>query len=397
MQLFSRLSRTATLNHKKYFLAVLVIMIVPLSGLSTDIFVPSLPALQSYFATSQSLVQLTVTAYLAGLGLMQLFAGGISDSFGRKKPFAIATFLFLLVTLLIPLSTSIDEMIAFRFIQGVMVATMIVPMRAVMSDLFEGKAFQKMVTYMAFGWSIGPIIAPFIGGYLQHYFGWQACFYFLLIYTAIIFVMITVFMPETSHYRHDFKLFSILKRYKKMLTNKEYLTALITNGLLYSMVILFMTVVPFLTKKVLHFTPVQYGHLALLMGVAWSVGSIGNRFLIHISVQSRAKICISIMIAFSILFLLSAILLPLTIYMLLTPVLIIYIAGGMLITSYFAYGLSIFPKSAASANSLFGALVFLIPSFISSIGTLLKSTSAVPLSMAFVVLTGMILCVQAIK
>jgi len=399
MQFLSRISNSLLLSGKssnKYFLAVLAIMIVPLSGVSTDVFVPSLPAIQDYFATTQALAQLTVTAYLAGLGLMQLVAGGISDSFGRKKPFVISTLLFLFVTILIPLSTSIIEVIVFRFIQGIAVATMIVPMRAVISDLFEGKEFQKIVTYMAFAWTIGPIVAPFLGGYLQHYFGWEACFYFLLIYATIAFVLITLLMPETSNYRHDFDFVALLKRYKGMLSNREYVTALLTNGLLYAIVILFMTVMPFLTKKLLHFTPLQYGHLALLMGIAWSIGTICNRLLINLSLKLRVKICITVILLANMSFLLLTLLLPLTVYLLI-PVILMYVAGGMLITCYFAYGLSIFPKLAASANSLFGALVFLIPSVISSLGSLLKFTTAVPLAIGFVVLAFMILFMQKVK
>lgn len=399
MQFLSRLSNSLMLSSKssnKYFLAVLAIMIVPLSGVSTDVFVPSLPAIQSYFHTSQALAQLTVTAYLAGLGFMQLIAGGISDSFGRKKPFIVSTLLFLFVTILIPLSTSITEVIAFRFIQGVAVATMIVPMRAVISDLFEGKEFQKIVTYMAFAWTIGPIVAPFLGGYLQHYFGWEACFYFLLIYTAIAFVLITLLMPETSNYRHEFDFAALFKRYKNMLKNGEYVRALVTNGLLYAIVILFMTAMPFLTKQLLHFTPLQYGHLALFMGIAWSIGTLCNRLLINLTVELRAKICIAVILLSNVIFLFLTMLLPLSIYLLI-PVIVMYIAGGMLITCYFAYGLSIFPKSAASANSLFGALVFLIPSIISSLGALLKFTTVVPLAIGFVVLAFMILFMQKVK
>lgn len=381
----------------KYFLAALAIFFIPISGLSTDIFIPSLPNIQAYFHSTQSLTQYTISAYLAGIGLMQLFAGGISDSFGRRKPFLIATSLFTLVTLLIPFSTSMHQMIMLRLIQGITVACMVVPMRAVVADLFQGKELQKMVTYMAFGWTIGPIIAPFIGGYLQHYFGWKSCFYFLLGYSIIGSLAIYIYMPETSLHRHEYSIRSILKRYKELLTYRPYLSALLTSSLLYSIVILFMTVMPFLTKEELGFTPIQYGHLALFTGIAWSAGSLSNRFLIHLSVKLREQICISTLIFATLLFLVFSLFMSLSVYTLLIPTLILYIAGGMLMTTYFSQALSMFPESAASANSLMGAAVFLIPSLISSVGTLLKSTSSVPIAIAFVVLIIAVIAVQKLN
>lgn len=397
MQVLTHRSAGGSLSHNPYLLAALVIFIIPISGLATDIFVPSLPSIQAFFGSSQALVQATIISYLIGLGVMQLFAGGISDSFGRRKPFTISTILFLAVTLCIPFSHSLYELIFFRFIQGLAVANMVVPMRAVMSDLFEGKTLQKMVTYMAFSWTIGPIIAPFIGGYLQHYFGWQAPFYFLLGYAALSSLLIFCFMPETSKYQHQFNLRNLFNTYKSLLINKNFLRAILTDGLLYALVITFMAVVPFLAKAELHYTPVQYGHLALLTGIAWSIGSLGNRFLLHLSITTRRNLALSIMSLAATAFVLAAIFMPLSTATLLIPTFITYIAGGTLMTTYFAYAMSLFPKKAASANALMGSFVFLVPALISSGSALLKSTTALPLAIAFAVLICAINAVQMIK
>src|SRR5689334_4437770 len=95
----------------KYCLAAIVFWIVPLSGMNMDIYTPSLPAVAAYFHTTPAAAQLTITAYLLGLGIMQLVAGGISDSFGRKKPFMFAMFVYILTTFLIPYVPSIDTLI----------------------------------------------------------------------------------------------------------------------------------------------------------------------------------------------------------------------------------------------------------------------------------------------
>src|SRR3990167_3375173 len=194
----------------KNFLAFLALFIIPISGLSIDIYVPSLPAVSHFFEVDKSLAQLTITVYMIGLGIMQFFAGSISDSFGRRKPFLIAMLIYISATLFIPFVKNIEQLLFLRFVQGIVIAVIVVPMRSVISDLFEGPAYYKMANYMTMAWSIGPIIAPAIGGYLQHYFGWQANFYFLGVYSIISFILIALYLPDTSAYHHPFHLRKIL-------------------------------------------------------------------------------------------------------------------------------------------------------------------------------------------
>src|SRR3990167_8630946 len=112
----------------KYFLATLALLVIPISGLSIDIYVPSLPAVSHYFNVEKALVQLTITTYMMGLGIMQLFAGSVSDSFGRRKPFLIAMLIYILATLLVPYSRNIHDLLILRAIQGMAVALTVVPM-----------------------------------------------------------------------------------------------------------------------------------------------------------------------------------------------------------------------------------------------------------------------------
>lgn len=182
---------------QKRFWAILAILAIPLSGLGIDIYVPSLPAVTRYFQVDQAWVQLTISIYMLGFGAAQFVAGSIVDSIGRKKPFLISVVVFIAASLLIPLAMSIYQLLILRLLQGVAIAFLSVPMRAVISDLFEGKEFFKMMGYMALCWAIGPIVAPALGGYLQQFFGWHAPFYFLTIYGLVCLVFTGTCLPET--------------------------------------------------------------------------------------------------------------------------------------------------------------------------------------------------------
>lgn len=384
------LTLNARSHQAKRFIALLSLFIIPISGLSVDIYVPSLPAVSHFFGVEKALAQLTITSYMIGLGLMQLFAGSISDSFGRRKPFLISMLIFIVATLFIPFSQSIDQLLILRLIQGISVAVIVVPMRSVIADLYEGPAYHKWVNYMTMAWSIGPIIAPAIGGYLQHYFGWQANFYFLAGYAAIAFLLNLFYLPETSIYKHPFHLQKILVRYKDILMNKEFLRGLSINGILYSIIMLFTIVGPFLIQNILHYSPVQFGHVALLTGLAWFLATIINRLLIHVSLERKTNICFSIMLVIAVISLLIALFVPMTIYTIVIPIILLFLTGGIVFPNYFGRSIILFPTMTGSANALFGGFLFIITGISSGLGTLLKSNSNIPLMMTYIAL--IILC-----
>lgn len=370
----------------KGFLALLVLLILPISGLSIDIYVPSLPAVSRFFSADKALVQLTVTAYMLGLGLMQLFAGAISDSYGRRKPFLIALFLFIVATFCIPATHNIYQLLILRFIQGVTIAVAVVPLRSIISDLFEGKEFYKMVSYMTMAWSIGPIIAPAIGGYLQTYFGWQASFYFLVIYCSICLILNAIYLPETSIYRHSFHPRKIFKRSKNILSHKLFLSGLMINVMLYSLVILFTIVGPFLIQNVMHYSALQFGKIALLIGFAWFLGSMINRLFLHTKLETKRQVCLWAMLLLTLCVLIIECFMPITIYLVVIPVFILCLLGGITFPNHFARGMLLFPESTASANALFGGFLFLLTGITSALGAFLKASMLMPLTITYLIL-----------
>ncbi len=370
----------------KYFLATIVLMLIPLSGLAIDIYVPSLPAVSRYFGVDKALVQLSITVYMAGMGLTQLFAGSISDSFGRKNPLIISMTIFIIITFCLPFSENIYQLLFFRFIQGVSLAVSVVPLRSVIADLFEGREFKKMMNFMTTAWSIGPIIAPAIGGYLEYYFGWKASFYFLGIYSIAVFTLALIYLPETSLHRHPFKLKSIVDRYIQILSHYKFASGVLIDGLLYSIMIIFSIVGPFLIQTVLHYSAIQFGHIALSLGFAWFLGTLTNHWLIDIPLQLKAKICLwSICIILLAMLGLAAIF-PVNIYNLVIGMGMLAWIGGIIFPNYFSRSVSLFPTTTGSANALFGSFVFFIAGISSGFGTLLKSTSDAPMIIAYIVL-----------
>lgn len=370
----------------QYLFAILALISIPISGLSIDIYVPSLPAVSHFFHTSQQLTQLTITTYMLGYGLSQFLAGAVCDSFGRKKPFIIAAVFFTLASTFAIFALNIQELLVLRFIQGFAIGFTNVAMRSVIADLFTGKEFYKMMNYVTLCWSIGPIIAPVIGGYLQVYFGWQASFCFLAIYGFMIFLLNVFLMPETANHREPFQLKPILQNYKMILTHSQFIKGLFSLGLLYTLLILFSIVGPFLLQDVLHYSPIQFGHIALLMGVAWFLGSMLNRILLEFNSPHQSQIITWLMLLVSVLMLLVA-LLPLNIYSIVIPTFLLLVLASSLFADLYSQNTALFPRISGTANALLSAFLVLIASGGSAFGTLLKSTSGLPLATSYVAIT----------
>lgn len=374
----------------KYLFAWIALFIIPLSGICVDIYVPSLPAISEYFAVHKSLAQLTVTFYMAGIGLMQLFAGAITDAYGRKKPFFWTISIFIIVSLAIPFVNSIDYFLFFRLIQGIAVGMIVVAIRSVIPDLFEGKELYKMATYMTVAWSIGPIIAPAIGGHLQHYFNWKANFYFLTVYGVIAFLLVWLVLPETSKHYYALEIKAIYTRSRQILTNKNYVSGLMINGLLYSMIMIFAVVAPFLIENQLHYSAEKYGWIALAAGFFWFCGTMMNRLLLNISVNLKVPFCLWVMLIIAVLMAYFAWSMPMDLVNIIVPVFLLLFLGGIVFPNYFALAMSLFPTMTGSANALFGGSLFIISGAGSALATFLKASNQLPLSLAF--LTIFVMC-----
>lgn len=386
------------LESNKYFFVFLALGGILISGFSIDIYSPSLPAVTTYFNVDKSQVQFTITTYLIGFGLSQLFAGSLSDSIGRKYIIITAISAYCVFSGMIPYSQTIYQLQILRLFQGCAVAFINVPTRAIIADLFEGAEFYKMMNYVTIAWAIGPIIAPAIGGYLQHYINWYASFYFLMTYGFILLILYILYLPETIKIKQPFKGIELLRWYWLLITNKDYFLGIICLGSLYAMLILFGLVAPFLIQNVLHYTALQFGYMALLMGSAWFLGNITNRFLLHVKIAKKVKISFLLMFLITLVMLAVAIKETINIYDIILPASLLFYFGGLVFPNYFAQNIAIFQHISGYANGLMGALIVLMAGIGSAAGTLLKSYSQVPLTSAYMFITTIcFICCLLIK
>ena len=155
-----------------------------LGPLSTDMYLPSLPAIARDLGATAAQTQLTLSAFLFGFAVGQLFYGPIADKIGRRPVLLFGLGLFLAATLACTLAPGIGTLTAARFCQALGASGPIVLGRAMVRDLYEGPRAGRELSRMGSIMGVVPAIAPVFGGVLQDLFGWRSTFATTLIVGA---------------------------------------------------------------------------------------------------------------------------------------------------------------------------------------------------------------------
>ncbi len=369
----------------------ITLLITPLVGSSVDIFVPSLPYITHYFHASSEVTRLSVTVYLVSYGIFQLFAGSISDSFGRRNVVIVSLCGYVISSVMLPFSDSISHLLLWRVAQGIFCAGIGVVARTIIADTFAGKTLAKYAAYVTIAWAVGPILSPYLGGYLQYLFNWKASFYALAAYGFISLMAVLLFLPETNKHFHRFHIKPILENYRTIVSHKQFMAGSIICGLSYGVITLYNVVGPFLIETELGFGPVVYGQVALFLGLGW----ISGNFLIRLLV-AHSKLHLVVQ-AFMIMFFILALLMLLfgifsvfNLWSTSIPAVFLFVCAGVAFTYCFGKCLGIFPQMAGTAAAVMGSIFSTIAGLMSGIGSLLRADSLVPLSITYLILISVV-------
>ncbi len=155
-------------------LTVVLALLTALGPLSTDMYLPSLPAIAAGLNATTGQTQLTLSAFLLGFAAGQFFYGPISDRVGRKPVLLFGLGLFTLASLVCALSPNIETLIGARFLQALGASGPIVLGRAIVRDFYEGPRAGRELSRMGTIMGVVPALAPILGGIIERFFGWQA-------------------------------------------------------------------------------------------------------------------------------------------------------------------------------------------------------------------------------
>lgn len=176
---------------------LLIVGAVALTESASDIYAPAQSILQKYFCCSCSMVSLTMSANLSGMAIASLLFGALCDYIGRKHSLLGALSIFALASWGAMFSGSIEELIFWRFLQGLGGGGAPVCAYTLISDAFEGRERARELSLLSMFTAVVPAIAPIFGSLLLMHFSWRAIFLMLAILSLIWLAMVYFLFEET--------------------------------------------------------------------------------------------------------------------------------------------------------------------------------------------------------
>ena len=261
-------------------LACLLSTFPPVTG---DIYLPALPQLTADLGGTSAQGQHTLAGYFLGLGLGQLFYGPVADRIGRRPVMLFGAVLYLAATIGCFLVTGIEQMIAMRFLQAVAACSGVVISAAMVRDRFDRQESARIYSMLLTARSLGPMLAPILGGALVALFGWRGVFAALAVFGTTILLAVFFGLPETrpDAVAEQARSESAFAAYASALRNKTILGYIITNGFNFSIMFAWIAVAPFLIIDEYGVPEFWFGWIFGALGLALMISAILNRRLLR--------------------------------------------------------------------------------------------------------------------
>ncbi len=346
---------TTAPGRRRPSLAILVALSA-IGPMALNMFVPSMPGLQTTFGVSYATAQLTLTVYLIGTAVCQLFYGPLSDRYGRRPVLLAGQALFVIASLVAALAPTIEVLIAARAAQAVGGAAGIVLSRAIVRDMYGREKSASVLGYITMAWVLAPMLAPSLGGLLDGLGGWAASFYVLSGLGALVWLAALAKLHETHHDRRRAPILSgLIGGYRVLLRvprfNAYTLTMSFSSGVFFS----FLAGAPYITVVVLERTPLDYGLWFILVSCGYMAGNgLSGRFSERIGIDRMVGLgnyCAFTGCAISLVAFLAGAHTPLSLFL---PMMLVALGNGLTMPNGIAGAMSINPRVAGTAAGLAG-------------------------------------------
>lgn len=211
-------------------LILLLAVLSSVAPMGIDTYIPSIPDIATAFNVGIEKIELSLSVFLIGFSIGQIFGGPISDRYGRRKSSLFGLLGYAFFSFLIIFSSTIYELWFYRFFEAFFGGIVVVNAAAAVRDRFKGEEAAKVFSLIGTVRSLAPLIAPAIGAFIIHFFSWEAVFIFLTIYSLLVAFWIYKDLDESFSYTKQ----NVLESFKIVLTHKKAMKAMITLALGFS-------------------------------------------------------------------------------------------------------------------------------------------------------------------
>lgn len=337
--------------------SILLTAMVALGPVSTDLYLPSLPAIGTAFATDQGTVQLTLSVFLVGFAFSQLACGPLSDRFGRRPVILGGLVLYLLASLACAAATSIEMLILARFCQAVGACVGPVLGRAAVRDIYGRERAARMLSYMGMVMALAPAFGPIIGGFVEAWFGWRANFVLVSAVGLTVLAATALTLPETNRWKSPdaTRLGHLIGNYRSLLRHRRYVGYVLVVACTYSGIFSFISGSSFVLIGVLGLDPEVYGFCFAAIVVGYMIGAFGSgRYTVRIGIERMVQLGTAVQILGGVAGLILFAAAPPGVAAIVAPVAVFMIGTGLAMPNAQAGAIGPFPRMAGSASALLG-------------------------------------------
>ena len=275
----------ATAARHGLLLIVILGSLTALAPLAIDLYLPALPALGDDLGASTSLVQLTLTACVVGLGVGQLVAGPLADRYGRRPPLLVGLAGFAVSSGVCALAPTVEILVGLRFVQGATGAAGLVIARAVVRDVY-GPAATRIFAALLLVTGLAPVVAPIVGAQMLHFTTWRGTFVVLLGLGVALLVATWLGLGESlaPDQRRADGLRATLVTLRGLVADRSFMPYVACFALTFGAFFAYISASPFVLEDIHGVSPQVFSAIfavnsAALIGAAQVAGHVSGRLV----------------------------------------------------------------------------------------------------------------------
>ncbi|MBI5164810.1 MAG: multidrug effflux MFS transporter [Magnetospirillum sp.] len=338
---------------------VVLTALVAFGPISTDLYLASLPDMARAFATDPGTVQLTLSAFLIGIGVGMPVYGPLSDRFGRRRVIIGGVLIYLVASVFCMLAPSIEALIVGRFLQALGAGVGPVVGRAVVRDVYPRDQAAKVLSYMASAMALAPFGAPIVGGWFHALFGWRSNFALLVAFGLGLLVGVWRLLDETNRQRDPLALHParMAANYTALLREPTVRACVLTVALGFGGMFAFISASSFLLIDVLALAPAHFGFGFAVVILGYILGGLlAGKLTARVGLERMVRLgtvglfaagAVQAGLAWAGIQTLPALLLPMSAY---------FFFAALVLPNATAAAIAPFPGMAGAASALVGLL-----------------------------------------
>ncbi len=250
----------------KITLILLLAMTMSMTGFAIHLYLPALPSIAKQLSASINQIEATVSFFILGFAVSQLFLGALSDKLGRVQVMSMGLLLFSAASFLCSFSQTAMQFQVLRFIQALGAGASVVVFPLI-NDMFDKQKSARLISLILATLITTPILAPIIGSQLLQFFSWQSIFYSLAIYALLGFILVQVFLKKqlSIHILKNKKMtlpsMPFFRRYFQILNNENAVMHILIQSFSFAGFFAYLTASPFIYIEYFGKSEQFYGYL----------------------------------------------------------------------------------------------------------------------------------------